>query len=208
MTMRPLIAAAAAACVVTALPAHAATRPKPKPKPPSCNLVTDPEKDAGAFSNPGGATYDAGLDVLSADVATNAKSLTWVVRLKKLSKSDTMSPGGQRFTLSFTVGTSSVGLFVNTDAQGKVYYPTGATGTFYDEAKSQLRFTVPLATLPQPLPAGTIMRNFQVSTATAVGFDPSTFKAGALPLSPVDNALSDSKTFYVAGSPSCIAIGK
>lgn len=208
MTMRRLIAVAAAACMLSALPAQAATKPKPKPKKPSCKLVLDAEKDAGALSNPNGATYDPALDVMSADVASNAKFLTWVIRVKKLTKSDTMSPVGQRFTTSFTVGTSSVPLNVNIDAQGHVFFPPGAVNTFFDEGKSEIRFTMPMSVLPQALPAGTIMRNFQVSTATSVGLDPATFPSGGIPLSPVDTALSSSTTSYVAGWPSCVAIGK
>src|SRR5262245_27463636 len=74
-----------------------ATKPKPKPKPkPVCNLVTDPAGDASLLAGASGQGYDASLDIISADVASDGKTITAVVRVKTLAKpaNDTAAPLG------------------------------------------------------------------------------------------------------------------
>lgn len=85
MRFHAAVAAAVLAAVAVAPAADAAPKKKPKPKPlppPACNLVTDP---AGDVSNTLVAVdafpKDDGLDLLGADVVSDAKNITAVIRL-------------------------------------------------------------------------------------------------------------------------------
>ena len=71
--VRPALAFALASSLLAAGAAHAATKPKPKPV---CNLIKDDKGDgAGLINN------QDGLDVLTADIASDAKNITAVIRL-------------------------------------------------------------------------------------------------------------------------------
>jgi hypothetical protein len=208
--MRKRHVIAAAALTVAALPMvpAQAAKPRPKPKPPACNLLTDAPNDAGLQNNPNGLTYDPSLDVISADVATNAKDISWVIRVAKLRKDDPQRhPGGMRYEFTVTVGTASVSLFVTTRPTGEIIWPETATKTAWDETKNEIRVTQPIAKLPTSFKNGAVLRNFQVLTFSVVGLDPSIFRSGNVKLWQADNAVADAKSSYVAGSPSCVKIG-
>lgn len=84
MRTNVVLAAAVLAAVAVAPAADAAPKKKkPAPPPPVCNLVRDP---AGDVSNKVAGVVEAfpkddGLDVLGADVVTDAKNITAVIRL-------------------------------------------------------------------------------------------------------------------------------
>ncbi|MHB8452505.1 MAG: hypothetical protein ACYDAQ_18935, partial [Mycobacteriales bacterium] len=79
--MRRALGCGIAAVALTTLSAHAAPRAQntkasiargPAPVIKACDLIIDPAVDAS----------DPSLDVVSADVATNATTLTWVMRVR------------------------------------------------------------------------------------------------------------------------------
>jgi hypothetical protein len=207
-TRRLAVTAALALCATSALPATAATRPKPKPKPaPVCKLVVDVADDAGVANHAAGApSNDPSLDIVSADIATDATNLTAVIRVKKLSAANTMAPLGQRWTLRFTFGVTTMGLSVNTGPAGSSG-PQVASGYKIDPAANEVRITVPLKNLPEKVGKGTPFRNLYAETAAAISYDRE--KMGtpdSTTLSPEDHA--ESTKTYAAGTPSCVKIGQ
>src|SRR5687768_3148932 len=73
-----------------------ATTASAKPK-AVCNLVSDAKADAG-YNNVPGADGD---DIVSADLASDATTLTGVVRLAGLSASDPQAPLGRNYSVLF-----------------------------------------------------------------------------------------------------------
>lgn len=162
---RPVVLAAVAASAVAVTSAHAAPVTKVKK---SCNLVKDAAGDANGF-NPIGSpvpTENAGpsddsLDIRSVDVASDGKTLTGVVRVNKLAASDSMSPTGSGWQISFNApGGQQFSLLATSDPSGAVTYGAGytdpktgstdlypggtATGKFLP-TKNQIHISVPLS---------------------------------------------------------------
>ncbi len=232
---RPLALAATVALVITGVAgsAEAAKRPKTKPKaiPPVCNLVTDPTGDTFLLRSQDtvgqyGPQEDA-LDLTGMDIATNATSLTAVIRVKTLATKVQTAPLGTDYRVQFYLPgeAAAENIFLNarTDATGTPSYAVGtrtvlaqgqsltaklgdATGTF-DLAKNEIHMTIPLsmlaghgATTPGSKIAfagldQTSARSTVVNPVT--GFATATF---------ADVANSDK--IYVAGTPSCVTVGK
>ena len=94
---RPALAAALVASVTAAGVAGAATKPKLKP---ACHLIADASGDAPFF---GPSPSDDTLDITSGDIATNAKTLTGVVRVKNLTATSTSTYTGQTYYVQFSV---------------------------------------------------------------------------------------------------------
>lgn len=66
----------------------------------SCNLIKD---DAGDTNSPTpDAALDSQLDIVSADVATNTKSMTAVIRLVNLADADPANPQGRTYEFDFS----------------------------------------------------------------------------------------------------------
>jgi hypothetical protein len=90
---RPLLAALTAA-LLTPAAAYAA------PAKPVCLLIRDA---VGDTSSPvADSTLDSQLDITSADVATNGKVLTTVLRLNTLTADDAANPQGRIYEFDFT----------------------------------------------------------------------------------------------------------
>ncbi len=155
--------------------ANAGKRPKPKPIPPVCNLVSDPTPD-GFQIYPGsvdprlgavpGQGQDDALDIVTADVATDAKNLTTVIRMRKTATSTTSSPTGLQWQFTFTVDGTQLFTSVTTDpvngTQGtfgffdktlKSFSIAGTAAATVDTAKGEVRVTVPLASFAAPTAA-------------------------------------------------------
>jgi hypothetical protein len=209
MRTRLFVTTAAVAAIATALPAQAATKPKPKPK-PVCNVLTDPADDAGPFAGIAGAsTNDPSLDVVSADVATDATRLTAVIRVKKLTKDAATTPlsqVGRRWMLRFTVG-STVVQVATTDGPLDTSYQRGATNGVLDTTTNEIRVTIPLASIPGvKIVKGSVLQNIDVLTNYFLTFRRSDGIGDGLSAAPADNGKT-TKT-YVAGTPSCVKIGQ
>ena len=83
---------------------------------PSCNLIVDAEGDDTLVATPS----DASTDLVSGDIASDAATLTAVLRVKKLANPNPRAPLGQSYFMVFNVKGSPDPLFV---AAG--LYPTG-----------------------------------------------------------------------------------
>lgn len=216
--LRPVLAASLVGAVALAGGAVAAPA-KAKAK-PVCNLVTDAGGDtflvrsqdtAGAY----GPQEDS-LDILSADVATDAKTLTGVFRLKSLAAAAGTSPGGASYDINFTTPTIKSPVYVRailpssgapTAEAGtresiivtSLATPLGAGTVVVDKAKNEVRFSFPLAhfTPAGGLKAGEKLTFGDVTTGRAVGTSRAVF---------ADVAATDKA--YTVGAPSCVVPGK
>lgn len=97
------------ALAVVAAPAATAAGKKPA-KAPSCNTITDAAGDTFAVrSQDAQGVYgpqDDGLDIRSADLASDGKVVTAAVRIAKLSRSVSTSPMGLTVGVDFLIGDS------------------------------------------------------------------------------------------------------
>ena len=115
-----LVAGAVTAATIAALgavPAHAATRAVPK----VCNIVTDPPGDSTASVVSG----DDSVDIVGGDFASNAKTITAIIRLKGFKQSDPQAPLGQSYFVIF-----SVRGVADTLTMSAGFYPTGTEYKF------------------------------------------------------------------------------
>lgn len=188
---------------------------------PSCNLITDEANDTflirlqdglGAY----GPQEDA-LDILSGDLASNGKTITGVLRVKKLATSAATSPVGLSFRLQFALpGQTEENLFMTANRVGGTEsFAVGvrnatlntstrlgdATGVF-DVAKSEIRISAPIAAFKDV--SGGIKPGTKLSLADLD--QTSSRPSGAGPSVFADVAVSGKS--YVAGSRSCVAVGK
>ena len=209
MRTRPALAIALAASVVLG-GAVASAAPKVKPV---CNLLVDAKDDAKGFlvTEPGPVPVsDPNLDILSADLATDAKKITAVIRLAAMDATDPMSPGGHAFYLNFSV--NGVPFYLNADNDatlGRSFSVGGfdaegfrasfgeASGVF-DVMKKEIRITAPLSALTgagKVKPGATIDGIEALAQRLAVVLTPS-----------ADDAVASAT--YKAQAPSCVAVGK
>jgi len=213
-----------AAVTVSGLAASASAAPKAV-----CNTITDAKGDAVYAALPNNPS----LDIISGDVASDKTNLTGVIRVDKLSVPSVQSPMGQSFLVNFSVKGAPDPLFV-----GARLYPTGnkfvygyiavdpvnglstrytlgdATGVV-DLDKSELRISVPVAAFAKQakLNPGAKLSGLTAESSAVVG-------QGAVPsqsvgpspriplgglLLPTDDATGKA---YIAGTPSCVAVGK
>jgi hypothetical protein len=194
----------------SAMTATAATATKHKVK-PVCNLVTDASGDAKDV----GGTNDPSMDILSADVATNAKYITAVIRVAGLSTgTDSQAASGREWDVAMALPGASNGQLV-------LGVQTGPFGTrdadnlggkaTLDTAHHQIVITEKLSaikTFHAHIVSGkTRLSQFRVGAHSIVqlpavgGLWASTSPLGA----PQDDATSNAT--YLAGSPSCVKPG-
>jgi len=213
--VRPAVCATLAASLVVAGAATAATKPKPKPV---CNLVTDANGDAnGFFVTDTGLPVppsDDYLDVVSADIASDAKTVTAAIRPKAVG-ADPMAPTGSAYYFNFSIGGTPVYLTAQTDGSGAWTYNYGdfageggtrndlgtATGVV-DAAKKEIRITASVKSWADPIKAGaTKLTDLNVLAQRFIGVSG---VGGATPSA--DEATS--AKVYLAGAASCVKPGK
>jgi hypothetical protein len=197
MRIRSLIAVATVAPLLAGVgAAHAAK--KPPVKRPVCNLIPDSAGD-GSDLGVGGlhGPNDPNLDILSADVATNATTLTAVIRVAGFSATSDTAPTGRAYDLVFHAGTKNVLVRALVNATGNTWAGGAGTGTV-DTAAKEVRISVPLAKLPVPIKVGDKLTELQASTWR---WGASTDAA----IGSVDTATS--VLTYTAGWPSCVKVG-
>jgi len=179
------------------LPASAVTRPKPKPRPPVCNLLTDPTDQTGSPA----------LDIVSADVATGRKSLTWVIRVANLSSTaDPTTRAGRQWTFTYTIGSKKI---TNTITDGPLG-PTDRSGNsatvVVNPVKNEVRYTLDLAKISSTygatiVPGTTVISSFEASSSGLV----QPLEAAALYQNlPGGDQAGPSAKSYVTGRASCI----
>jgi hypothetical protein len=149
--------------VLSLLPALGGTALAAK-APTVCNLVKDPTGDATFDIAGPGVPGDSGDDIVSGDVATNASTLTTVVRVASLDAADPQAPLGRAYMFFFSTKGSDRLFYTNvtTYVQGTTfefgYREAGlgglnanyvlASGTgAVDLAKKEVRMSIPLAAL-------------------------------------------------------------
>jgi len=182
---------------VPAIGAHAAPAKKKKPK-PVCKIVTDSPGDADGNGTPAGMpSSDANLDIVSADIATNATTLTGVVRVAKLAKSDSSAPTGWKYQVTFAAGGTTAEVNVVTGPAGTTWYGGKGKGVL-DLAKNEVRISVPLSAVTVPIKPGTVISSIGARTYRA-GFN------DQIALGLVDTA--DSSRTYTSGTRSCVKVG-
>lgn len=178
---------AVCASLTVAAPAGAAPHTK---RPTVCNLVTDRTGDAQAgaaafvpaFLPPSTLGSDDALDITSADVASDTRMITGVIRVTKLSSASLNAPTGMTWRVGFTAGRFTFVLAGHSSATGSPAfdasystaeragtYDAGATGVF-DTARSEVRITVPRSLLAgqEDIKPGTILRVVTGETAEEI----------------------------------------
>ena len=197
--LRTALAVTAAATVAFAGGATAA------PAKPLCNLITDGTGDVAAPS--------ANLDIVSADVASDAKKLTAVIRVAKLAESDGTAPTGVAYNFRFMLPGSTVRYYLlasvepsslggttfefGTIETGNALTPIGdATGKL-DLAKSEVRITAPTSFGAVKIKPGTKLVSLQALTQ----------RRFVVLLSGADSTVIDESKSYTAGTASCVKPG-
>jgi hypothetical protein len=209
---RPALCLALVGSLTAVGAASAATKPKPKPLKPVCNLVTD---DKGDASITGFDPSNASTDILSGDIASNAKVISAVIRLAAKPSGTNLETGQQAeyyfeftapgsdnpqyFDATVLVGTGSVSFStgqITPSPGGSTYTPdaaNGVTGSISDAGV--LRMNAPLSAFSRvKLTPGVKLTGLKAETFGQLG----------VLLSPMDSA---DGTKYVAGYPSCLKPG-
>jgi hypothetical protein len=207
---RPALCLALVASLATAGAAAAVTKPKPKPV---CNLITDGPGDASLQAP---IPSDDSLDVVSGDLASDAKNVTAVIRVKDLGATSPAALTGRNYYFLFSVPTAVNPIYFSyeSDATGETgnfgalvpddttgvgsYTRSGAAVATLVPEKNEIHITVPVSAVNGlgKITPGTKVSGMNISTTDVVGvivFDADTAEA--------------SKS-YVAGALSCVKPGK
>jgi hypothetical protein len=193
--------------------ADAATKHKKAP-PPVCNLVTDPAADSGPFAAQGQSSgYDPSLDIVSADVASDTKNLTAVIRVKHLAQfspttPDTNSPLGREWQFNLVINATHNYELAAFDGPVGPNFTTGANGGTLDYAHNEIRITQSLSALPFAMPKGSPMTSLRATAYSTVQLDSAAGFGNATILSQEDVATGKPTAKYFAGTPSCVKVGK
>lgn len=182
-----------------------------------CNIISDPKGDASFLDT---LPNDPSLDIVSADVATDAKTLTGVLRVDAFSSVSPTSPLGRGYYVMFNAPKAEFPIYLNiqitpdltrfawgtreTLASGSgSYVRKGMATGVVDAAKNELRISVPLADVAAitKLSPGTKLTALTATTTSVIG----TSATGGL-VATIDDA-AGSKA-YVAGTKSCVVPGK
>ncbi|HEV2890622.1 MAG TPA: hypothetical protein VGX28_09620 [Frankiaceae bacterium] len=224
---RSLALLAAAALTATATPALAAP-PKAKPV---CGLVRDP---AGDTSSPApDRALDSQLDITSADVATDRKNVTVVLRLASLTAADPANPQGRVYEFDFTAaeknfivlgnllpGGNSFNVFISDtrfeEGKGGARAATGigqATGVV-DVVAKEVRMTAPLSVFDPyaNLRAGTLYYlSAWTYRANGMSAQPALEQASVEVTTAFGIGVDEAwgrKSYYRAGAASCVKPGR
>lgn len=207
LSVRTLLALAATVAVIGAGSASAA------PSGAGCALVKDPAGDSGLSTSSPGVVKDDALDFTYVNLASDKTKLTGVFGLTKAAASAMTAPNGYQLLLNFTVpgfenevylnasGTTRTGVTFNfgqTDPTLGLDTLGAATGVV-DTVKNEIRVTAKLADLKGG--GINIKPGMKLSNINAISSrDLVIFIVYA------DRATGGKD--YVAGSKSCVAVGK
>lgn len=200
---RSCLALGAVGALLVGVPAHAATRVTPV-----CNLVVDPKGDDGLTTSGPPGVSEGAFDLVSADVAADAKRLTVAFRVAKLAPPQT-APNGYSYVFEFHAPGTSNALYVRYytgspafaaaveygyDDATQGLTPLGQGVLAVDRAKNQLRITVPLDGFTEQTKIRVGMRLSGLSAATSRDL--------GVVLVYADTAAS--RRTYAVGAPSCV----
>lgn len=203
--------------VLVAAPAASAVAAKPAPKPkPMCKQVTDDAGDEYVVRQaPDQKQADDALDVLSADVATNATTMTIAIRVKKLATFPATSPVGGTYQMTFNVGDEAA-LYYALVSTG----PNGLYSEFGTRAALPAVTSVPTV-LGTPTPTLDMAKNEVRLSFPLSLFGSVKLVKGKTKIAPAettagrgnhgrgvfaDDAVGGKN--YVVGTPSCVLVGK
>lgn len=219
MRIRLIAVAGLVLAVATSTVAVAAPKAASKTA-PLCKLVVDPPNDllSGAFLDPRlapvGRPYDPALDILSADVASDANTLTGVIRVAKLTVGDPLAPTGRIYRLEWKVRSTGQGgyLVAQITPTGNLFQLGSGTGVV-DTVKNEVRISVPISRLidsaafGQP---GQALLNLNAITDLAYPVVPvagaQQMPIGLTLIGGDGTALTGAKP-YPLGAPSCVKVG-
>ncbi len=220
LSPRPVLALALCAGLagVTGL-SSASAAPKPV-----CKLVTDPAGDTVVYPV-AGQTSDA-MDIVSMDVATSKRIVTAVVRVKKLAMTDVHAPTGMSWSANFVASGITLSLSAHTGPAGTpLFYasyddPTVGGSIYaapvegvFDLAKNEIRMSASVSTFAGEAaitPGKTKLTDLSATTGAEVLIP--------LPVGSFGNTLFSTTVGtadtasggkdYLAGTASCVAVGK
>lgn len=185
---------------------------KPKPVPPTCNLIVDPAGDDGSEV----FQHSQSLDLLGADIASSAKLVTAVLRVAKLTKSDSAAaPTGRAWYLEFSVANGQAPLWLGAQStpsgelfrygwvDGSIRRSLGTAEGAFDEAKNEIRITAPVDVWAD---RGSVKAGTKVTGLAAASYNFLGVAAVGGSLQPGDTA--ETSKMYQAGAPSCVVVGK
>lgn len=218
--MRTLVLALLAALLAVPAPSFAAGR--------SCGLVTDPRGDTGRLvPSVENQLPNDDLDIVSADVGTDKRTVTVVVRTVAVSQVAPASPTGRVYGFRFTVGRDRYQMIaaitpdavtseVSRRGPGDFYNPIGNGTAVVDAAAREIRVSAPIGMFRTPLTTlatGSRLTGLEAFTSRRVG------DGGVAVRLPVNRVASmgawgedlaadeaTSTATYVAGTPSCVRI--
>ena len=197
---RKILATAAIVALVAGVSAADAAprRRKPAPPKPVCKIIQDAKGDATEWIFTTGPN-DPALDMISADLVTDATRVTAVWRMDKLTGDSTSWGVGRGFQTSFKVRGETLILQAVAAPNGNLWQNGAGTGTV-DTAKNEVRMTVPIAKLRLPVKPGEKLTDIVATTWRTSGN--TEFKVGRS-----DTANAVTPFYYVAGHPSCVKVG-
>lgn len=155
-----LLTAAVASCTLAGVHAEAASKAKPICK----NVIDDKGDVVLTQAAEQSKTPDPALDIVSADLGSNTKAVTAVIRLDKLARPASTSPAGTVYELRVThaksdlvytlwahvtgaTATYGVGTVDGASPQPELVKSTGTATGVVDVAKSEIRITAPYSAL-------------------------------------------------------------
>ena len=194
----------------------------------SCKMITDGSGDAAVETLPTPANDND--DILSADIASNAKTITVVIRLKALAYPDPQWLPGRAYNVNFSLKSSpydEIFFAARTFPQGVQYHlghretlpPLGSSSNIYDyaatgsmdTAKGEIRISAPISELAKlaKLAKGTVIKGASASAERLVGqgvVPSQTVNGNRIPLGGFryQADLSDGSKPYTLGAPSCV----
>jgi hypothetical protein len=182
---------------------------------PVCNLVVDP---AGDVVLEGQAYDDPALDVLGADLASDDKRITVVLKMGAVDGVDAKAPMGRAVYFSFTTpgGVKPMYLSASFDpALGMLYDFGSVVGTGYTSANTSgtaasgsVDAAKKTITISAPADLGGLLKPSLNRRLTSLDVR-STVLVGAARAGLVFDAdRAASKASYTTGTPSCVAVAK
>jgi hypothetical protein len=217
---RPVLCLALVGALTTAGAASAVTKPKPKPLKPVCNLVTDVAGD-GSFQAP--LPSDDSMDILSADVASDTKNFTAVIRVKNVS-AQSLGAAGHVLRMNFALAGNDdmpylayaaspfgdvfdYGVIKKGTGSNSIVSSGSATGSV-DKVKNEVRITVPLASMKAlgKVAPGAKISSLQAVSEQMIG-DPDNIPVLGAAYGTEQADTADGTKAYVAGYPSCVKPG-
>lgn len=225
MSFRPLVAAVLVVAGTAAIPAHAVTKVKTV-----CKIVTDDTGDTflarateGQDKNP----QEPALDVTSADLASDGKVITAVIRVQKFATPVQSAPEGIGYAFTFLLPTSNLEASLRavlitgqqpyfeatsrdmTVPNGPSVYLGAATGSVL-AAKNEIHISAPVSVFSTlgPIKKGTKLAPGTDEATSGRAVPPSPGVAGKPAATRMAYADAASGKGYTVGTPSCVTPGK